>query len=263
MSSTPFSYRQYPGNGATTVFSVPFPYLLKAHVKVYFGFNIVDGTFASELADGVGFNWTSGTQIQTVAAPASGQTLTVIRQTPNTTRLVDWQDGSNLISDDLDTADLQNLYVVQEQQDRNDASVIATANATAAAAASAASATAAAQQASTDSQTAISAANSAVSTAGSATSTASTAVSTANSAVSTANSAVSTANNAVAIANGVVSLSRSAIEAAAITSNASFSIGQPGATPFGVGPYIPSSPAIAGAGQGDYSPIHAASGSFI
>ena len=145
MSATPFSYRQYAGNGSTTTFSVPFPYLLKAHVKVYLGFNILDGTFASELADGVGFNWTSSSQIQTVAAPASGQTLTVIRQTPNTTRLVDWQDGSNLIADDLDTADLQNLYVVQEQQDRNDAG-IAQSTATVAASQSAVAASAAAVQ---------------------------------------------------------------------------------------------------------------------
>ena len=123
MPATPFSYRQYAGNGSTTSFSVPFPYLLKSHVKVYLGFNILDGTFSSELADGTGFTWSSGTQIACTTAPASGQTLTVIRQTPNTTRLVDWQDGSNLISGDLDTSDLQNLYVVQEQQDRNDAGI--------------------------------------------------------------------------------------------------------------------------------------------
>ncbi|MEY3964336.1 MAG: uncultured phage MedDCM-OCT-S37-C6, partial [Cyanobacteriota bacterium] len=160
----PFSYAQYAGNGSTTTFSVPFPYLLKAHVKVYLGFNILDGTFSSELADGVGFNWTSGTQIQTVTAPSSGQTLTVIRQTPNATRLVDWQDGSNLTSSDLDTADIQNLYVVQEQQDRNDA--------------------VAAQQAA-----ATQASNSAL-----AASTAATA---------TANSASATANSASATANGL------------------------------------------------------------
>jgi hypothetical protein len=147
VSATPFSYRQYAGNGSTTTFSVPFPYLLKAHVKVYIGFNILDGTFSSELADGVGFSWTSSSQIQATTAPASGQVLTVIRQTPNTTRLVDWQDGSVLISDDLDTSDLQNLYVVQEQQDRNDAGI-------------------------TQSTTAITTANSAVTTAGNAVATA-------------------------------------------------------------------------------------------
>lgn len=121
--STPYSYRQYAGNGATTTFSVPFPYLLKAHVKVYIGYSLLDGTFSSELADGVGFNWTSATQIQLATPPTPGQTVTVIRQTPTESRLVDWSDGSNLIAADLDTADLQNLYVVQEQQDRNDAGI--------------------------------------------------------------------------------------------------------------------------------------------
>ena len=139
----PLSYASYAGNGSTTSFSVPFPYILKAHVKVYIGFNILNGTYTSELVDGTGFNWTSGTQIQCTTAPAVGQTLTVIRQTPSSSRLVDWNDGSNLIAADMDTADLQGLYVVQEQQDRNDSgitqstSAINTANAASASAASA------------------------------------------------------------------------------------------------------------------------------
>ena len=123
MPATPYSYRQYPGNGATTSFAVPFPYLLKAHVHVYLGFNLLNGTYSTELLETTGFTWTSGTQIQTVAAPASGQILTVIRQTPNSQQLVEWQDGSTLISADLNTSDLQNLYVVQEQQDRNDGGI--------------------------------------------------------------------------------------------------------------------------------------------
>ena len=117
------SYAQYAGNGSTTTFSVSFPYILKAHVKVYLGYSILNGTYTSELVDGTGFNWTSATQIQCVVAPAAGQTLTVIRQTPSSSRLVDWNDGSNLIAADMDTADLQGLYVVQEQQDRNDAGI--------------------------------------------------------------------------------------------------------------------------------------------
>lgn len=123
MTATQYSYRQYAGNGSTTSFAVPFPYLLKSHVHVYLGFNLLDGTFTSELAEATGFAWTSGTEIQAVAAPATGATLTVIRQTPNGQQLVEWQDGSTLISDDLNTSDLQNLYVVQEQQDRNDAGI--------------------------------------------------------------------------------------------------------------------------------------------
>jgi hypothetical protein len=123
MTATQYSYRQYAGNGSTTSFAVPFPYLLKSHVHVYLGFNLLDGTFTSELAETTGFAWTSGTAIQTVAAPTSGQTLTVVRQTPNSQQVVQYQDGSTLIADDLNTSDLQNLYVVQEQQDRNDSGI--------------------------------------------------------------------------------------------------------------------------------------------
>ncbi len=118
-----FSYAQYAGNGSTTTFSVPFPYLLKAHVKVYTGFNIINGTFTSLLVDGTDYTWTSATQLQTTVAPANGVTLTILRDTPDSSQLVPWQDGSNLIAGDLNTADLQNLYVVQEQQDRNDAGI--------------------------------------------------------------------------------------------------------------------------------------------
>ena len=119
----PFSYAQYTGNGSTTTFSVPFPFLLKAHVKLYTGFNIIDGTFASQLVDGTDYTWTSNTQVQTTVAPAAGVVLTALRDTPDGALLVPWQDGSNLIADDLSTSDLQNLYVVQEQQDRNDAGI--------------------------------------------------------------------------------------------------------------------------------------------
>lgn len=119
----PLSYATYTGNGSTTTFSVPFPYLLKSHVKVFIGFNILSGTYTSELTDGTGFTWSSATQIQCTTAPTAAQVLTVIRQTPSGSRIVDWNDGSNLIAADMDTADLQNLYVVQEQQDRNDAGI--------------------------------------------------------------------------------------------------------------------------------------------
>ena len=129
MPATQYAYRQYTGNGSTTTFAVPFPYLLKAHVKVYTGYDLATGAYTSLLADGTGYTWTSATQIQTTAAPANGVVLTVIRQTPSTTQLVQWQDGSNLIAADIDTADKQNLYVVQEQQDKNEATITIAQNA--------------------------------------------------------------------------------------------------------------------------------------
>lgn len=257
------SYAEYQGDGTSTTFAVPFPFIVRSHVKLYLGYDIVDRTFDAELAEGTDYSWTSDTIVELVAAPGSSETLTIIRQTPNTTQVVPWQDGSNLIAFDKNTADLQNLFVVQEQQDRNDASVVATANATGAAAASAQAAQAAAVDASNDAQNAIGIANGAVSTANGATSTADAAAVTAGNAVTTANGATATANNALAVANGVASLSRSAVEAAAILINASLSIGQAGATPFGVGPYVPAAPVITGISQRDYNPIHAASGSFI
>ena len=119
----PFSYAQYAGDGSTTTFSVPFPYLLKAHVKLYTGYVPATGSYATQLAEGSDFTWVSDTQVQTTVAPAIAVTLTIKRETPSNARLVDWTDGSNLIATDLDTADLQNLFVVQEQQDRVDAAV--------------------------------------------------------------------------------------------------------------------------------------------
>lgn len=194
----PLSYAQYAGNGSTTTFSVPFPYLLKAHVKLYTGFNILNGAFTTQLVEGTDYAWTSATQVQTTVAPANGVTLTVLRDTPDSSQLVPWQDGSNLVAEDLNNADLQNLYVVQEQQDRNDAGI-------------------------TQSTTAITAANSAVTTANAATATANTALSTANTALTNANAAVSTANTASTNASAAVATANTAstnASAAVTTANA-------------------------------------------
>ncbi len=199
-----FSYASYAGNGSNKNFSVPFPYLLKAHVKVYTGFNILDGTYTSLLVEGTDYTWTSGTQVQTTVAPANGVTLTVLRDTPDSSQLVPWTDGSNLVSNDLNTADLQNLYVVQEQQDRNDAGItqsIAAQTAANAATTAANTATSTANTALSTSNTALTNANAAVSTANTASTNASAAVSTANTAASNASAAVSTANAASSTAN--------------------------------------------------------------
>jgi hypothetical protein len=96
---------------------VPFPYLLRAHVKLYYGLSLQSGGYTQLLADGVNYTWTSATQVQLSAAPVVGQTLSIRRETPTTSRLVDWNDGSALTADALDTADLQNFYAIQEHKD--------------------------------------------------------------------------------------------------------------------------------------------------
>ncbi len=223
----PLSYAQYAGNGSSTTFSVPFPYLLRAHVKLYTGYSILTGSYTTQLAEGTDYSWTSGTQIQTAVAPANGVTLTVLRDTPDGSQLVPWQDGSNLTADDLNSADLQNLYVVQEQQDRNDAGATAaiaaqtaansaTAAATAAttaantANATAAAATTAANNATTAANASVSASTAATATANQASSDAAAAISTANTAATNASTALSTANSASATASGAVTTANTA-----------------------------------------------------
>ena len=116
-SSVPASYTQITGNGSTTSFTVPFPYLLKAHVRLYYGLNFTTGGYSSLLVDGANYSWTSGTTVLVTPAPPAGTVLTIRRETPTDSRLVAWSDSSTVTAADMDIADLQNFYVVQEQKD--------------------------------------------------------------------------------------------------------------------------------------------------
>lgn len=113
----PFSYTQHTGNGSSQTFSVPFPYLLREHVKLYYGLNLVTGGYSSLLVEGANYTWTTGTTVLISTPPPSGTVLTIRRETPTTNRLVAWVDGSALTAQDLDTADLQNFYAIQEHKD--------------------------------------------------------------------------------------------------------------------------------------------------
>tara|TARA_R100000781_G_scaffold44571_2_gene30287 strand:- start:391 stop:2034 length:1644 start_codon:yes stop_codon:yes gene_type:complete len=127
----PLSYSTHTGDNTTSTFTLGFGsnYLVKSHVKLYYGYNILDGTYTTLLVDGTDYNWTSATQVQLIdtdGSPknlATGVVLTLIRVTPNSSQLSAWSDGSNLTAEALNNADLQNLYVIQEQQDRNDAGI--------------------------------------------------------------------------------------------------------------------------------------------
>jgi len=114
------SYTTHSVAAGTTslTFSVGFSYLIKSHVKLYYGLDLLTNTYTSLLVDNTDYTWTSDTQVQLSSAPASNQTLTIIRNTPSSTQIVQWQDGSNLVAADINTADLQSLYVVQEFQDK-------------------------------------------------------------------------------------------------------------------------------------------------
>jgi hypothetical protein len=183
-------------------------------------------------------------------APANGVVLTIIRKTPSGARLVVWAGGSPPTPTDLNTSDLQNLYVVQEQQDRNDAAITGLGASASAASASAASASISAANAATQATAAIASADAATAAATAVTTTASAASSAANAAVQIA-TAAATPQSAIQV-----------LEPLEVLVNAAFSVGRPGAIPFGVGPVLTPGAAFSGISQSDYYPIHHASGSF-
>jgi hypothetical protein len=116
----PYSSRTYAGDDVTEAFSVPFPFITREHVKVYINWDPNTDTRDDELENGVDFQWVSNTLISTTVAPEVGQNISVVRETPIESQVVLWQTGSPPIAFDLNTADRQLLYVVQEILDRID-----------------------------------------------------------------------------------------------------------------------------------------------
>jgi hypothetical protein len=106
----PYATQTYTGNGATTNYSVTFPYILKTHVKVY-----LNGVLQ---VDPTNYSWFNSTTIQFVSAPGNGVTIRFQRETSPGTPLVDYIDGSTLTETTLDRANLQALYLCQEALDR-------------------------------------------------------------------------------------------------------------------------------------------------
>ncbi len=111
---TPYSWITYDGDGTTATFGVPFPYVAREHVHVYIGWDPSTRSFTSELEHGVGFTFASGNEITTTVAPGALEELTVLRITPIGEQLTDWQTGSPPTARELDVADRQVLYAVQE-----------------------------------------------------------------------------------------------------------------------------------------------------
>jgi len=101
----PYSYAVYTGNGATTQYAIPFQYIRKEHVKVLV--NFVD----------TAYTYVNNTTVLLASAPANGARVEVRRFTPANTPLVDFVDGSTLVASDLDTSNLQHLFLEQELDD--------------------------------------------------------------------------------------------------------------------------------------------------
>ena len=102
---TQYAYNTYTGNGSTTGYAITWNYLDTTHIKCY-----LDGTATTDFT-------VSSSTVTFNSAPANGVTIRIERETPLTSRLVDFQDGSVLTESDLDKSANQNFYVAQEITD--------------------------------------------------------------------------------------------------------------------------------------------------
>jgi len=100
-----YAYTVYSAGSSQTDYTIAWPYIKEAHVKVYV--NFVDTSFTFHNA----------TTARLASAPASGTRVEVRRVTPPSAVLVDYADGSTLTASDLDTSNLQHLYIAQELDD--------------------------------------------------------------------------------------------------------------------------------------------------
>lgn len=87
--------------GSVTDYSIPFDYLSQDHVKV-----TLDGVATTS------FSFLSASLVRMDAAPSGD--LRIYRETPTSTSLVTWTDGSILLDNDLNLGNLQMLYVAEE-----------------------------------------------------------------------------------------------------------------------------------------------------
>ena len=99
------SFVTYTGDGSTTIFSIPFGYLDPAHVTAK-----VDGITTA-------ITFPSAAQAEFAVAPANATAVKILRTTPRDDQEVVWSNGANLTEGDLNTSDLQLLYVAQETAD--------------------------------------------------------------------------------------------------------------------------------------------------
>ena len=101
------SFVRYTGNGCTDAFAVPFSYRAQGDVAV-----TVDGVAVTA------YTWNgAGTVITFTTAPLNLTNIEIRRTTSQTTRLVDYEDGSDLTENTLDTDSNQAFFMGQEAVD--------------------------------------------------------------------------------------------------------------------------------------------------
>ena len=105
------SFVRYTGNGSTSSYAVPFSYRAQEDVAI-----TIDGVATTA------FTWDgAGTNITFTSPPANLTSIEIRRTTSQSSRLVDYADGSVLKENDLDTDSTQAFMMGQEAiDDAND-----------------------------------------------------------------------------------------------------------------------------------------------
>lgn len=102
------SFIEYTGDGSTTAFSITFNYLATTDVKAF-----LNGTPTTTFS-------VNGQTLTFNSAPASQTAILIERDTPKTSRLVDFSDGAILSEADLDKNSNQLFFISQEAVDTAD-----------------------------------------------------------------------------------------------------------------------------------------------
>jgi hypothetical protein len=110
-----YALEQYPGDGSTTNFSVPFPYISTAHVKVR-----LDSVLQTE---GVDYTWLNVSTIQMTVAPGASEVLELRRESSRDERIVNYEDASTVTEATLDQDANQLFYIAQEAFDTAENSI--------------------------------------------------------------------------------------------------------------------------------------------
>ena len=111
-----FAINNYTGNGSTTTFSVTFPYITQSHVQVRL--NNVLKTLS------VDYTFPTSSTIQFTTAPANGVNINFKRSSNQSSRLVDFQDGSTMTEAILDQDSNQLFFISQEAFDTADNAIL-------------------------------------------------------------------------------------------------------------------------------------------
>ena len=94
----------YPADGTNDLFAVPFPYLDRSHVFVF-----LDG----ELLPTTAYTWETTGSVRFVSPPPADSKVGIYRRTP-ADPLTEYQAGSTVTTEELETDSLQALYRIEE-----------------------------------------------------------------------------------------------------------------------------------------------------